>query len=182
MALRQLIYAPNPIFSEISAPVEQVDDDVRTLVQDLFETLEVEQGIGMAAPMVGVKRRIIVVDLYEGGVSQPLAFINPEIVWRSEEMQEQEEASLCFVGISAPVKRPYGIRLRYVDIQGAAQEMSAEGLLASVILHEMDYLDGKTFLDHLSRLKRDMLLKKMQKHIKLHPPHVHGAGCAHHHH
>jgi peptide deformylase len=181
MALRQLIYAPNPIFSQTSDPVAKVDDAVRALVQDLFDTLEVEQGIGMAAPMVGVKQRVIVANLYENGVSHPLAFINPEIVWRSEEMQEEEEASLCFVGISAPVKRPYGIRVRFLDIEGKPQEMSAEGLLASVIQHEMDYLDGKTFLDHISRLKRDMLLKKMHKHIKLNPPHVHGAGCSHHH-
>jgi peptide deformylase len=182
MALRQLLYAPHPIFSQTSESVAKVDDAVRALVQDLFDTLEVEQGIGMAAPMVGVKQRVIVVDLYENGVSHPLAFINPEIVWRSEEMQEQEEASLCFVGISAEVKRPYGIRVRFLDMHGLPQEMSAEGLLASVVQHEMDYLDGKTFLDHLSRLKRDTLLKKMNKHLKMHPPHVHGAGCSHHHH
>ncbi len=182
MALLTLVTAPDPIFKQRSTPVEAVDDDVRRLVDDLFHTLEVEQAVGMAAPMVGVLKRIAIADLQEGGVSTPLTFINPEIIRRSDERQEVEEASLCFPGISAVISRPQAITVSYLDYEGKAAEMSAEGFLASVIQHEVDYLDGITYLDHLSRLKRDGLMKKMQKFLREHPPHVHGAGCAHHHH
>jgi peptide deformylase len=179
MSLLSLIAAPHPIFKQISAPVDTVDDELRAFIRDLFQTLEYEQAVGLAAPMVGVLKRIVVVDLHEGGVSNPLTIINPEITWKSEEMQQHEEASVCFAGISAEITRPMSITLRYIDENNAPQELTAEGFLASVIQHEIDYLDGITFLDHLSKLKRDMLVKKMTKYIKQHPPHVHGAGCHH---
>jgi peptide deformylase len=179
MAVLQLVYAPDPIFKQKAAPVEAVNDDVRQLVDDMLETLAYEKAVGMGANMVGVLKRIAVVDLCEDGVSKPYVFINPEIVSASEQMQENEEASICFVAISAKVKRPQSIQLRYLDRDGQPQELSAEGFFACVIQHELDYLDGVTFLDHLSKMKRDMLMKKMQKHIKANPPHVHGPGCNH---
>lgn len=181
MALLSITLAPNPIFKQLSAEIVIVDDAVRGFIDDLFHTLEVERAVGMAAPMVGVLQRIIVINLHEGGVSQPLTLINPEITFRSDELQEVEEASLCFPGISAVISRPESITVRYLDYDGLSQELNAQGFLASVIQHEIDYLDGITYLDHLSRLKRDSLMKKMQKYMRDHPPHVHGAGCAHHH-
>jgi peptide deformylase len=174
-----LVYAPNPIFKKKAEPVEKVDDAIRALVDDMFKTLEFEQGAGMGANMVGILKRIAIVDLCEDGASNPYTFINPEIVWHSEETQEHEEASLCFPGISAKITRPETIKVRYLDYDGKPQELKAEGFLATVIQHEIDYLDGITFLDHLSKMKRDMLIKKMKKHIKQHPPHVHGASCNH---
>jgi peptide deformylase len=179
MALRSLVYAPDPIFKQKAQAVEVVDDAIRQLVDDMLETLEFEQGVGMGANMIGELKRIAVVDLHEDGVANPQVFINPEIIWRSDEMQTNEEASLCFVGISAEVTRPQAIRVRYLDRDGQEQELEADGFLACVIQHEVDYLDGITFLDHLSKMKRDMLMKKMLKHIKQHPPHVHGPGCHH---
>lgn len=179
MAVLQLIYAPNPIFKQVAEPVEQVNDEIRGMVNDMFDTLEFEQAVGMGANMVGILKRIAIVDLNEGGVSKRQTFINPEITWRSDEMQTQEEASICFPFISANIERPKAIKVSYLDETGAAQELEAEGFLASVIQHEIDYLDGKTYLDYLSKLKRDSLLKKMQKQLKANPPHVHGPGCSH---
>ena len=179
MALLPLVYAPNPIFRQKAAAVQVVDDAVRAIVDDMFETLEFENSVGMGANMVGLLQQIAIVDLHENGGSQPHTFINPDIFWRSEDMQENEEASLCFPGICAEIKRPHAIRRRYLDYEGQPAELAAEGFLACVIQHEVDYLHGITFLDHLSRMKRDMLLKKMHKHMKAHPPHIHGAACNH---
>lgn len=179
MAILSLIHAPHPIFKQKAAPVAKVDDAIRALVDSMFATMRYEHGVGLGANMVGVLQRIAIADLQEHGVSNPYTFINPEIFWRSEELQEFEEASLCFGGISAFIKRPNAIKLRYLDYDGQPQELAAEGFLATVIQHEVDYLDGITFLDHLSKMKRDMLLKKMEKYRKSHPPHVHGAGCNH---
>lgn len=179
MALLSLTYAPDAIFKQIAKPVDAVDDEIRRMVDDMFETMEYEKAVGMGANMVGILKRIAVVDMQEGGVSKPYAFINPEIFWRSDIMQEHEEASICFLGISAKVQRPEAIKLRYLDYDGKAQELEATGFFASVIQHEVDYLDGITFVDHLSRMKRDRLLKKMQKQQKHHTPHVHGAHCNH---
>ncbi len=179
MALLPLIYAPHPIFKQTSLPVDVVDDEVRRLIDDLFETMEVEKAVGMAANMVGVLKQIVVVDLLEDGISKPYTFINPEIIWHSDETQTHEEASICFVGVSANITRPNAIKMRYLDYDGKPQELGAEGFFACVIQHEVDYLNGITFPDYLSKMKRDMLFKKMQKTLKMYPPHVHGAGCNH---
>ena len=179
MKTLQIIHAPNPIFRQKAAPVAAVTDETRALVDAMFATMQLEQAVGLGANMVGILQRIAVVDLHENGISKPYCFINPEIFWRSEETQTFEEASLSFAGISAEITRPKVIKLRYLDRDGAAQELAAEGFFACVIQHEVDYLDGITFLDHLSKMKRDMLTKKMLKHIKMYPPHVHGAHCNH---
>lgn len=179
MAVLQLVYAPNAIFKQIAEPVTVFDDALKELVSDLFATLEFEQGVGMAATMVGINRRIAIVDLHEDGVSKPLTFINPTIAHASEEIQTHEEASLCFPYISANVSRAHKITVEYQDIEGTAQTFTAEGFLASVIQHEVDYLNGKVYLDYLSKLKRDSLMKKMQKQLKANPPHIHGPGCSH---
>jgi peptide deformylase len=179
MPVLQLIYAPNPIFKQKSAPVTTITDATRSLIDDLHATLNFEEGVGMAAPMVGVLERIIVVNIHPDGVSTPLSFINPEIIWTSDDTQTVEEASLCFRGISAPITRSRAIKMTYQDVNGITHNFEAEDFLATVIQHEIDYLDGIVFLDHLSRMKRDMLIKKMNKIIKLNPPHIHGAGCHH---
>lgn len=174
-----LVYAPDPVFKRKSSPVETVDDTIRDLVDGMFELLEREKAVGLGAPMVGVLKRIAIVDLHENGVSTPYTFINPEIIWHSQTTQTFEEASLCFPGISAEITRPDTVELHYLDRNGNARKLKAEGFFAAVIQHELDYLDGITFPDHLSRLKRDRLLAKMKKHVRTHPPHVHSIHCNH---
>ena len=174
-----LIYAPNEIFKKKAEIIETLDDEIRLIVDRMIKTLELERAVGLGANMVGVLKRIVVIDLQEDGVSNPQVFINPEIIYRSQELQTFEEASVCFPGISASISRPKEIKVKHLDYEGTSQELEASGFLASVLQHEIDYLDGKVFLDHLSKLKSDMLLKKMQKYIKMHPPHVHGPSCKH---
>ncbi|MEI6188198.1 MAG: peptide deformylase [Alphaproteobacteria bacterium] len=179
MTLLQIVYAPNAIFQQIAQPVKEVDHNVRQLVDNMFHTMAFEKAVGMGANMVGILQRIVVIDLRENNVSKPFCLINPEITWRSDQNQTFEEAFLCFPSIAAPISRPNAIKVKYLDYDGKTQESSFEGFPATVIQHEMDYLDGKVFLDYLSKMKRDMLIKKMQKYIKSHQPHVHGAGCNH---
>lgn len=179
MTVLNILQAPHPIFKQRAEAVKVVDDTVRTTIADMLATMAYEQAVGLAAPMMGIAQRIIVVDIMENGVSNPLVFINPEITARTSETQTHEEASLSFRGISAQITRPLGITLMHLTPEGTLEEFKAEGFLATVIQHEVDYLDGRTFLDHLSPLKRDMLIKKMIKFNKMHPPHVHGEHCHH---
>lgn len=166
MTKLSLIIAPDPIFNQTAEPVALVDDAVRHLISEMFEVLYQEEGVGLGANMVGLLKRIIVIDLQEGGVKTPLAMINPEIISSSEEMQVREEASLSFPGIHGKVSRPKSIEVRYLDEQGKTRSLHADGWLATVIQHERDYLDGIVYLDYLSKMKRTMLMKKMLKHLK----------------
>ena len=179
MTVLPLVYAPNPIFKKVADPVIEVNDQIRSLINDMFNTLYFEKAVGMGANMVGILKRIAIVDLYENDTPHPYTFINPEISILSKETQTFEEASICYPGISANITRPKHIKVDYLDTDGKPQTLEAEGFFATVIQHEIDYLNGKTYLDHLSKMKRDMLLKKMQKHIKQHPPHIHGEHCNH---
>lgn len=174
-----LVYAPNDIFRKKALPVAIVDDAIRTLIDSMFETLYLAHGVGIGANMVGILKRIAIVDLQENNSRNPLVFINPIITWHSSELQSFSEASLSFPGIDAVISRPKAIKVIFLDYDGKAQEIEAEGFLATVIQHEIDYLDSKIFLDYLSKLKRDTLLRKMQKHIKMYPPHIHTAACNH---
>lgn len=174
-----LVYAPHPIFKIEAEPVSVVDDNIRKLIDDMLKTLYLEGAVGLGANMVGVLKRIAIVDLQEKGTRSPFIFINPVITWRSDEKQTFKESSLCFLGISADISRPRAIKIRYLDYHGNEQELEAEGFLATVIQHEVDYLDGITFLDYLSKMKRDMLIRKMQKFMKKHPPHIHTEHCNH---
>ncbi len=158
-----LVIGPDPVFRKKAEKVTVVDETIRQLVSDMFDTLYAENGAGIGANMVGVLKRVIVIDLKEGDHKTPLAMINPEFVEKSEEIQIFEEASLSFPGISADIERARAIKIRYLDESGASAELAAEGFLSTVIQHEMDYLDGKTFLDHLSRVKRDALMRKYKK-------------------
>jgi peptide deformylase len=174
-----LIYAPNEIFRKKAEIVATIDDSIRSLVDAMFETLYAAHGIGLGANMVGILKRIAIVDLQENNIHHPLTFINPEIIWRSEETQAFMEGSLSFPGIEASITRSKVIKLNFINYNGQPQTIEAEGFLATVIQHEIDYLDGKIFLDYISKLKRDTLLRKMQKHIKMYPPHIHTENCSH---
>jgi peptide deformylase len=179
MAVVSIIYAPNPIFKKVCEPVAAVNDEVKQMAQDMLDTLQFEQAVGLGANMLGFTKRIAVVDLNENNISKPYVFINPEIIYQSDETQTFEEASLSYPGISAQITRPKAITVRYLDMEGTERELEAEGFFATVIQHEVDYLNGKVFLDHLSKLKSDMLLKKMQKFMKMNPPHIHTEHCNH---
>jgi peptide deformylase len=163
MTRLDLIIAPHPIFRQVAAPVETVDDVIRADVAAMFGTLYHEQGVGLGANMVGLLKRIIVIDLQLEGKKAPLTLINPVVTSASDETQVFDEASLSFPGIFAKVTRPKSVEVDYLDQDGIARSLKAEGFLATVIQHEMDYLDGRTFLDHLSSVKRKMLMKKVEK-------------------
>ncbi|WP_394355811.1 peptide deformylase [Candidatus Trichorickettsia mobilis] len=175
-----LVYAPNDIFRQKAAIITIIDDNIRTLADQMLTTMYTERAIGLGANMVGVLKRIAVVDLQENGIRTPYILVNPEINWRSTDTQTFNESSLSFPGIAAEITRPKAIQMTYLDYHGIPQTLEAEGLLATVIQHEIDYLDGKIFLDYLSKMKQDLLLKKMIKYLKLNPPHIHGAHCHHH--
>lgn len=161
-----LTFGPHPIFSKTARPVTIFDGQLDRLTQNMVETLYVEKAVGIGANMVGILQRIIVIDLQEGGNPQPQVFINPDITETSEDTQCFNEASICFPGISAAITRPRKITLAYQDITGQAHNLTAEDYLATVIQHELDYLNGVIFLDYLSPVKRKMLIKKTRKHQK----------------
>ena len=169
MAIREIVEVPDPRLRQISSPVEEVTDEVRELVSDMFETMYAAPGIGLAAIQVGVSKRILVIDLQEpeeeGGepVRDPRVFINPEILWHSDDEVPYTEGCLSVPEQYAEVMRPDRIRATWRDVDGNAHEEEIDGLLAVCLQHEMDHLDGVLFIDHLSRLKRDMVLKKLAK-------------------
>src|SRR5213075_254324 len=172
MALLPIVEVPDPRLRQISSPVETVDDEVRALVADMFETMYAAPGIGLAAVQVGVAKRILVIDLQEpeeeGGepIRDPRVFINPEILQASDEEVPYTEGCLSVPDQYAEVDRPDRICARWLDLDGQVQEQAIEGLLATCLQHEMDHLDGILFIDHLSRLKREMILKRLAKQRK----------------
>lgn len=184
MAIRDIIEVPDPLLKQISAPVTAFDADLKMLVADMFETMYEAPGIGLAAIQVGVPLRVLVIDLqpddpdaepevctaHEGHhhthqpvKREPQVFINPEILDPSEEHSVYSEGCLSVPEIYAEVERPARIRARWQDIEGKHHEENIEGLLATCLQHEMDHLEGILFIDHLSRLKRSMALKKLEK-------------------
>lgn len=177
----ELVPAPNPIFRMKAEPVTSFDGELKELTDAMLEVVYRERGLGIGANMVGILKRIIVIDLQENGERLPLICINPEIVSRSSDTVSREEASLCFPGIRVEIERPERIEITYQDIDGKRHELAAEDWLATVIQHEMEYLDGKTFLDNVSKLKRDRLIKKMVKDRK-HAEECGDPHCGHDHH
>ena len=169
MALLDVIHAPDPRLKRKAEPVESVTDDIRTLMDDMLETMHAEKGIGLAAIQVGVEKRVIVVDVSdpEAADRTPLRMANPEVLWSSEERRSYEEGCLSLPDQFAPVVRPERIKVRYLDERGQPQEIEADGLLATCIQHEIDHLDGILFVDHISSIKRDMILRKLKKWKKL---------------
>lgn len=168
MAIREIITAPDPRLKQVSKPVERVDDDLRRLMDDMLETMYAAPGIGLAAIQIGVPKQVIVMDLArEGEEPQPRYFVNPEILWTSDELSTYEEGCLSVPELYEEVDRPARCRVRFLDYQGEIRELDCEGMLATCIQHEMDHLNGVLFIDHLSKLKRSMMLKKLAKAKKL---------------
>ena len=184
MAIREILEVPDPRLKQISAPVTAFDDELRTLVADMFETMYEAPGIGLAAVQVGVPLRVLTIDLQpededaapeechaHGGHShshqplkkEPRVFINPEILTPSEDFAVYSEGCLSVPEIYADVERPARIRARWQDLDGKVHEEELDGLMATCLQHEMDHLEGILFIDHLSRLKRQMVLKKLEK-------------------
>ena len=164
MAIREILTVPDPTLKLVSKTVERVDDALRALMDDMLETMYAAPGIGLAAVQVGEPVRVIVMDLArEGEAPQPRRFINPEILWASEETAPYEEGCLSVPDIYDEVERPARVKLRFMDENGQTIEEDAEGLFAVCIQHEMDHLKGVLFIDHLSRLKRDRAVAKVKK-------------------
>jgi peptide deformylase len=164
MAQLPIITAPDPRLKVTAKPVAKVDAEVRRLMDNMLETMYSAIGIGLAAPQVGVTRRVIVIDAArEGEKPNPLFFANPEIVWQSDEMTVANEGCLSLPEHYADVSRAAEIRVQYLDRDNEMREMAATGLLATCIQHEIDHLDGVLFVDHLSTLKRGIILRKLAK-------------------
>jgi peptide deformylase len=164
MAILPIITAPDPRLQRRAKPVAKVDASVRRLMDDMLETMYQAPGIGLAAPQVGVLQRVIVVDCAkEGEKPQPYRFANPEILWQSEELLTNNEGCLSLPEHYADVTRPAEIKVRYIDEQNEIRELHAKGLLATCIQHEIDHLEGTLFVDHISSLKRSIILRKLAK-------------------
>ena len=169
MTVRSIVEVPDSVLRQVSEPVAAVDDAARALVADMTETMYAAHGIGLAAIQIGVPSRVLVIDLQEGEdeegkpVRAPHAYINPEILSVSEERATYNEGCLSIPEQYAEVERPARCRVRWLDEQGAAHEEELDGLLATCMQHEIDHLNGVLFIDHISRLKRSMLLKKLDK-------------------
>jgi peptide deformylase len=168
MALLPIITAPDPRLKLKCRPVGRVDAELRKLMDDMLETMYAAPGIGLAAPQVGVAKRVLVVDVAkEGAPRAPLRMANPELLWTSDELASYEEGCLSLPDQYAPVERPVRCRIRYLDHENEIRELEAEGLLATCLQHEIDHLDGKLFVDHISALKRNMILRRLAKAKKL---------------
>jgi peptide deformylase len=167
MALRDIIILPDKRLRQVSDPVKAVDAGVRALVDDMFETMYEAPGVGLAAIQVGVPKRIVTVDTAKKDEpKQPRVFINPEILWSSEEKAIYEEGCLSIPEYYEEVERPTQVKVRFMDLTGKTQEVEANGLLATVLQHEIDHTNGILFIDHISKLKRDRVIKKFAKAAK----------------
>ena len=167
MALREILILPDKRLRLVSAPVKKIDGDTRQLVDDMFETMYEAPGIGLAAIQVGVPRRIITMDLSKNEDPQePRVFINPELLWTSDETATYEEGCLSIPEYYEEVTRPAQVRVKYLDLEGNEQVLEANDLLATCLQHEIDHLNGVLFIDHLSKLKRDRVIKKYAKAAK----------------
>ncbi|MFA6115139.1 MAG: peptide deformylase [Sphingomonas sp.] len=171
MSVLEILEVPHPGLRAVAKPVARIDDSVRTIVADMFDTMYDARGIGLAATQVGIEQRIVVIDLQEPEsdaedakpVRTPLVYINPELVSVSEETSVYNEGCLSIPEQYAEVERPTRCRVKWLDLDGAEREDDFDGLLATCIQHEIDHLNGVLFIDHISRLKRDIVLKKLAK-------------------
>jgi peptide deformylase len=167
MALRDIIILPDKRLRVISLPAKVIDSELRHLVEDMFETMYEAPGIGLAAIQIGVPRRVIVMDLAKKEEpNEQRVFVNPQVLWRSDEKSTYEEGCLSIPEFYEEVERPSKVRVRFLDLTGAEQELEASGLLATCLQHEIDHLDGVLFIDHISKLKRDRVIKKFTKAAK----------------
>ena len=179
MAVLPLVIAPDPRLKKISEPVPvgKINDDLRRFMDDLLETMYASNGLGLAAVQVGVHKRILVMDIAQGSIRydgthdpeaqpDPLFMINPEIVWKSDDKFVFEEGCLSFPTQFAKVERPAKVRVQFYDYQGTEREMAFEQLASVCVQHEIDHLNGITFVEHVSKMKRDLIMKKLEKHKK----------------
>ena len=167
MALREILTEPNKILREKSLKVDQVNDDIRKLMDDMLETMYAAPGIGLAAIQVGVPKRIIVLDISpKDAPKDPMFFVNPEVVLKSDSKSTYEEGCLSVPGQFAEIDRPDKCHIKYIDYYGNQKEIKAEGMMATCIQHEMDHLEGILFIDYLSKLKKTMIVKKLTKQKK----------------
>ena len=167
MSKRKIVIEPDPILRRKSENLEKVDDDLRRLLDDMLETMYSAPGIGLAAVQIGILKRLIVIDISkEKEKKNPLFLINPEIISKSKNTSIYEEGCLSLPGHFAEIERPAECQVKYIDYDGKKKEIKANGLLSTCIQHELDHLDGILFIDYLSKLKKDMILKKLVKHKK----------------
>jgi peptide deformylase len=168
-----IITLPDSLLRSRSLPVERIDDELRGFLDQMLETMYAAPGIGLAAVQVAIPRRVVTIDVSQredkDAPAAPLFLINPEIVWSSDERAAAEEGCLSIPEYFAEVERPAKVRVTYLDREGKRQELEAEGILAICLQHEIDHLDGKLFIDHLSKLKRDMVIKKFTKQTRVSP-------------
>mgnify|MGYP001400557116 FL=1 len=167
MSQRKIVIEPDPILRKKSESLEKVDDKIREFLDDMLETMYAAPGIGLAAVQVGILKRIIVIDISKDKEKKnPLFLINPEIIFRSKKTSIYEEGCLSLPGHFAEIERPAECQIKFVDYNGKEKELTANGLLATCIQHEVDHLNGVLFIDYLSKLKKDMIVKKLIKHKK----------------
>ncbi len=169
MAILPILTTPNPILKKVAKDVTTIDDAICEQVDNMLDTMYHDNGIGLAAPQIGISNRVIVVDIEqteEHGTKNPIFLINPNIVWQSGEMNIYEEGCLSVPNITASIERPKEIKLEYLDRNGKEQFLEANGLLATCIQHEIDHLNGILFIDYLSKLKRNIITKKLKKMTK----------------
>jgi peptide deformylase len=170
MAVREILKLPDKHLRLVSAPVKQIDAGIRKLVDDMFETMYKAPGIGLAAIQVGIAKRIVTLDLSKKDDDhEPQVFINPEVTWHSEERAKFEEGCLSIPDYYEEVERPAEVKVRYLDLSGKKHEIEAKGLLATCLQHEIDHTNGVLFIDYLSKLKRDRVIKKFAKAAKVGP-------------
>jgi peptide deformylase len=167
MAVRDIIKLPDKRLRLVSEPVKRIDADVRALVDDMFDTMYKAPGIGLAAIQIGVAKRVIILDLSKKEDDhKPQVFINAEVTWTSKETSKYEEGCLSIPEYYEEVERPAEVKVKYLDLDGKAHEIEAKGLLATCLQHEIDHINGVLFIDHLSRLKRSLIIKKFTKAAK----------------
>ena len=167
MTIKKILTEPDPFLRQKSENVEEVNDDIRTLMDDMLDTMYDAPGIGLAAIQIGIPKRVIVIDLSKNEEEKtPMYFVNPEILNKSKEDASYEEGCLSVPGQFAEISRPDKCKVKFLDYNGEEQILEAEGLLATCIQHEMDHLEGILFIDYLSKLKKNMIIKKLSKHKK----------------
>jgi peptide deformylase len=168
MAIKSILTIPDSVLRKKAKPIERVDADLRRLMDDMLETMYDAPGIGLAAPQIGVSRRLIVMDpAKDEAPKTPLIMVNPEILSRSEEMRLHEEGCLSIPDFTAEIERPAKTQVAYIDRQGKKREAELEGIWSTLVQHEIDHLNGVLFIDYLSRLKRDMVVRKFTKHKRV---------------
>lgn len=161
--IRSILIHPDPRLKKVCEPITEITPAIKTLAADMFETMYLAPGIGLAAPQLGVVKRLLVMDCVKEQPGDPLVMINPVQLWASEDMTTFEEGCLSLPEQYADVKRPSAVRVRWTDLDGAEQERLFEGIASTCVQHEMDHLDGKLFIDYLGPLKRQMVLKRLEK-------------------